>query len=245
MSENKINLVVPKDYNGTPIEVVLREGRAFKQIDPKEQKIVNIIGNIDSPYRWLEKRLDLINQKQSNIIVNRDEKVIELTINETDYYQTSIKGSLKISNEIKVLGINSDKWWEPIKLSHFLKMHSSFFDDKSECAELVTSLKRFKAKIHQNIERTREENGSKTDNYSRLVDLDMQNKFTLNIPILKGLPSQKIEVELYAVVNDINVTLSLVSANVNEAIEEYKNKVIDEQLEYIRGIAPDIVIIEI
>ena len=25
MSENKINLVVPKDYNGKPIEVVLRE----------------------------------------------------------------------------------------------------------------------------------------------------------------------------------------------------------------------------
>ena len=25
MSENKINLVVPKEYNGTPIEVVLRE----------------------------------------------------------------------------------------------------------------------------------------------------------------------------------------------------------------------------
>lgn len=25
MSENKLNVVVPKDYNGTPIEVVLRE----------------------------------------------------------------------------------------------------------------------------------------------------------------------------------------------------------------------------
>ena len=28
MSENKLNVVVPKDYNGTPIEVVLREGTA-------------------------------------------------------------------------------------------------------------------------------------------------------------------------------------------------------------------------
>lgn len=28
MSENKLNVVVPKDYNGTPIEVVLREGEA-------------------------------------------------------------------------------------------------------------------------------------------------------------------------------------------------------------------------
>lgn len=38
MSENKINLIVPKDYNGTPIEVVLREGQAAKPLDPKEPK---------------------------------------------------------------------------------------------------------------------------------------------------------------------------------------------------------------
>lgn len=42
-----------------------------------------------------------------------------------------------------------------------------------------------------------------------------------------------------------DVSLSLVSAGANEAIEEYKNKVIDEQLDAIRKIAPDIVIIEI
>ena len=38
MSENKINLVVPKDYNGKPIEVVLREGEAPVALDPKEQE---------------------------------------------------------------------------------------------------------------------------------------------------------------------------------------------------------------
>lgn len=36
MSENKINLVVPKEYNGKPIEVVLREGEASVALDPKE-----------------------------------------------------------------------------------------------------------------------------------------------------------------------------------------------------------------
>lgn len=27
MSENKLNVVVPKDYNGAPIEIILREAR--------------------------------------------------------------------------------------------------------------------------------------------------------------------------------------------------------------------------
>ena len=33
MSENKVIVVVPKDYNGTPIEVVLREGTVPEQLD--------------------------------------------------------------------------------------------------------------------------------------------------------------------------------------------------------------------
>ena len=56
---------------------------------------------------------------------------------------------------------------------------------------------------------------------------------------------EEIEVEIYADVDGRDVSLSLVSAGANEAIEEYKNKVIDEQLEQIRQIAPNIVIIEV
>lgn len=44
MSENKINLVVPKDYNGKPIEVVLREGEAPRSTRPKRTR--------KSSYQW-------------------------------------------------------------------------------------------------------------------------------------------------------------------------------------------------
>ena len=51
MSENKLNVVVPKDYNGTPIEVVLREGTAPEQLEIKEPERVMIDGTIDAPYK--------------------------------------------------------------------------------------------------------------------------------------------------------------------------------------------------
>ena len=218
MNENKINLVVPKDYNGKPIEVVLREGKAPVALDPKEPERVIINGTIDAPFRWLEKRVELINQKSTNIIVNRDKMGLALTIDETCYYQTEINGLLQASKEMLEFGINTDKKWEPIKLSQFFKMHRAFFKDKSENMMLVSTLKNFKAKVNQDIERSKEENGSKTDNYSQVV---------------------------YADVDGREVSLSLVSAGANEAIEEYKNKVIDEQVEAIKGVAPDIVIIEV
>lgn len=204
-----------------------------------------IDGTIDAPYRWLEKRIDLINQKSSNIIVNRDKMGMVLTINETNYYQDVITGVLQPSKEMVEFGINTDKKWEPIKLSQFLKMHRAFFTDKSQNMMLVSTLKNFKAKVNQDIERSKEENGSKVDNYSQVVDSNLPKSFKLNIPLFKGFACEEIEVEIYADVDGRNVSLSLVSAGANEAIEEYKNKVIDEQLEQIRQIAPDIVIIEV
>ena len=245
MSENKINLVVPKDYNGSPIEVILREGQAAMQLDPKEPLKVSISGTIDAPFRWLEKRVELIDQKKANIIVNRDKMAMSLSINETDYYQSKISGVLQESKEMVEFGINTDKKWEPIKLSQFFKMHRAFFKDKSENMMLVSTLKNFKAKVNQDIERSKEENGSKVDNYSQVVDSNLPKSFKLNVPLFKGFACEEIEVEIYADVDGREVSLSLVSAGANEAIEEYKNKVIDEQLKHIRLIAPDIVIIEV
>lgn len=245
MSENKINLVVPKDYNGSPIEVILREGQAAMQLDPKEPLKVSISGTIDAPFRWLEKRVELIDQKKANIIVNRDKMAMSLSINETDYYQSKISGVLQESKEMVEFGINTDKKWEPIKLSQFFKMHRAFFKDKSENMMLVSILKNFKAKVNQDIERSKEENGSKVDNYSQVVDSNLPKSFKLNVPLFKGFACEEIEVEIYADVDGRDVSLSLVSAGANEAIEEYKNKVIDEQLKHISLIAPDFVIIEV
>lgn len=245
MSENKLNVIVPKDYNGAPIEVVLREGEAPVALDPKEPERVVINGTIDAPFRWLEKRVELINQKSTNLIVNRDKMGLALTIDETNYYQTEINGILQASKEMMEFGINTDKKWEPIKLSKFIKMHRAFFTDKSQNMMLVSTLKNFKAKVNQDIERSKEENGSKVDNYSQVVDSNLPKSFKLNIPLFKGFDNEEIEVEIYADVDGRDVSLSLVSAGANKAIEECKNKVIDVQLDAIRQIAPDIVIIEV
>ena len=245
MSENKLNVIVPKDYNGAPVEIVLREGKASVTLDPKEPERVVINGTIDAPFRWLEKRVELINQKATNIIVNRDKMGLALTIDETNFYQAKINGILQASKEMLEFGINTDKKWEPIKLSQFFKMHRAFFKDKSENMMLVSILKNFKAKVNQDIERSKEENGSKVDNYSQVVDSNLPKSFKLNIPLFKGFACEEIEVEIYADVDGRDVSLSLVSAGANEAIEEYKNKVIDEQLNAIRQKTPDIVIIEV
>ena len=53
MSENKLNVIVPKDYNGAPIEVVLREGKAPVALDPKEPERVVIKWNDRCTYQMV------------------------------------------------------------------------------------------------------------------------------------------------------------------------------------------------
>ena len=236
---------MPKDYNGAPIEIILREGKASEQLPNREPLNVEINGTIDTPLRWLEKKVELIDQKKAYISVSRDDMSIALVDKESDYYSNNIAGELEASREMKAFGINTDLRWEPIKLSQFFKMHRAFFKDKTENMALVSTLKNFKAKVNQDIERSKEENGSKVDNYSQVVDSNLPKSFKLNIPLFKGFQCEEIEVEIYADVDGREVSLSLVSAGANEAIEEYKNKVIDEQIEAIKDVAPDIVIIEV
>lgn len=245
MNENKLNVVVPKDYNGAPIEIILREGKAAEQLPNKEPISVEIEGNIEAPLCWLEKKIELIDQKKAHIEVSRDKMDITLIDKENDYYTNVITGQLKPSREMEAFGINTDKRWEPAKLSQFCKMQRAFFKDKPANMSIVSTLKNFKAKVSQDIERSKEENGSRADNYSQVVDSNLPKSFKLFIPLFKGFEPEEIEVEIYADVDGRDVSLSLVSAGANETMEETKNGIINELLNKISTIAPDIAIIEV
>lgn len=71
-----------------------------------------------------------------------------------------------------------------------------------------------------------------------------RKQFKISIPLFKGMPQEEIDVEIYADVDGRNVSLALVSPGAKELLEEYRNKVIDEEIAKIKGLAPDIVFIE-
>lgn len=244
-SKNKVNIVIPENYNGSPIECVIREGYAPSILEPKEPLKIDILGTLDAPLRWLEKRVETIDLEVSNIIVNRNEKYIRLNINETDYYKTVITGRLELSNKMLQFGINTGKKWEPLQLSQFFKMNRSFFTDKDGHLDLVSKLKQFKVSVNQTIEKSREENGSKIDHFSQVVESAIPRAFKVSLPLFKGFAPVDIEVELYADINGRDISFFLISDAAEEVIEDIYNNAIDEQLEAISHIAPEIVILEV
>lgn len=231
------------------VEVTFREVDRVNELDVKPPVKIKIEGTLGAPLEFLNKRNDQedqINQKRCNILVDREEITISLTTNEHDEYtKGSVKGKLEFHPKFVNFGINTGKVWTPAELGLFFKMNRAFFATREDNMKLVTSLLNFTATINNKIDRAVNENGSKTDNFEQVVNSNLPQSFTLVMPIFKGAKAESIEVETFAKIDGRQVAFTLISPGAQATMEEVRDKAIDEQLEQIRAICPEIAIIEV
>lgn len=247
MENEKLQVVLGQGV--TKAELVVREVSEVNELEVKAPIRVDLSGTIGAPLEFLTKRLseeDQINQKRCHVLVNRENLTIKLVICEDDQYKEGkVLGTLQKHPKFKEFGINDNAYaWDPNELGQFFKMNRAFFPDKSENMKLVTDLKNFEAKVNTTIEKQKADNGSFADNYSGVVTSNLPGAFKLRIPLFKGRPAEDLEVEFYASINGRSVKLYLMSPGACQALEDLRDKVIDEQLDAIREIAPEIAIIE-
>lgn len=244
-SINKIN-VIAKGGNGEPIEVIMRDGVAPKALDIKAPVDISMTGVISTPLDWLEKRVGEIDQKAANIVVERDKCKITLTINEADpYTRATIAGIAELSQVFQSFGINNrEVGWTPAKLGQFIRLNRAAFEDKEMCMRLVSALKNFKASAQSEIEKQHDPSGSRAEVYRQTVESNLPKSFTVNIPIFKGKKKNTFEVEFDHYITDGEVFLQLVSPGAKEMTDLWRDSAIDEVINKIREIAPDIAILE-
>ena len=232
----------------TKCELIVREGAAIKEIEPKAPIKTMLSGVIGSPVEYLKKRVETeqFTQERSHLIVNREEIRLSLVINEdNEYLRGQVDGTLNFHPKFVEFGINTGKIWTPTELGLFFKMNRAFFPDKGTNMKLVTDLMNFSATVNNKIERSVKENGDRTDNFAQVVNSNLPPSFTLNVPIFKGMDAESLEVETFAKVNGREVAFTLLSPGANQTLEEIRDKAIDRELEQIREIAPNIAIIEV
>ena len=240
-----------ENYSGEkPIVIEYREGAAAKpvqQLETKAPEKTDIEGVISTPFDWLEKRISEVNQKTANVVVDREDMSITLTVNEDDFYKKgTIKGSVEMSELFDKFGINNgEKGWIPAKLGQFLRLNRGVFQEKEQCMVLVSQLKNFTANAKTEIQKQRDSSGSMAEVYRSQVESNLPKSFTVNIAIFKGTAKTPIEVEFDHYLRDGDVVLQLVSPGANELMEDYRDKCLDDVLNKIREIAPEIAILEV
>lgn len=143
-------------------------------------------------------------------------------------------------------GINDPQaGWTPAKLGQFIRLNRGVFEERQECMKLVSQLKNFTAKAKAEIQKQRDPSGSTADVYRQEVESNLPKSFTVNLAIFKGTAKQSIEVEFDHYLKDGEVFLQLVSPGANELTETYRDQCIDDVLDKIREVAPDIAILEV
>jgi hypothetical protein len=246
MENEKIQIVLGEGV--TKAEVILREGVAVKEIEPKAPIKTKLSGVIGSPVEYLQKRVATgqFTQERSHLIVNREAIKLALVINEDDEYNRGqVDGTLEFHPKFIEFGINTGKVWTPTELGMFFKMNRAFFPDKTTNMKLVTDLMNFTATVNNSLEKRANENGDRTDHFSQVVNSNLPKSFVLNVPIFKGMNAETLEVETFAKINGREVAFTLLSPGANQTLEEIRDKAIDEQLTQIKEIAPNIAIIEV
>lgn len=221
-------------------EITIREGKALDLNDPVS---VDIVGTINSPLRWLEKRADILNHKQCNIQVNRSDMAISLIINERDIFSDCITGKLLLSDEYLRFGINEGKYVTGLELSDLIRMNRSCFESKQKAMELVAIMRNFKAKVTTQIEASDDKKGNRTALVRQVVEGNQPPSFELVIPIFKGQPKSTFTVEIDIDPDTLQATL--VSPDAQDIIAETRDNLIDDVLAGMERICPEIPIIEI
>lgn len=232
--ENKIIL------NAEQKELTVLTGKA---LDPKAPLIVAISGTIDSPTRYLEKRITEIDQKKCHVIFDIESKSISLIVNETSPLDNAtISGSIEISDEFKKFKINTGESWSCFDLADFIKMNRSFFESKEVAGKLVNQLRTFKAKVDKEIEQSKDDKANYSIKRSQVVNSNLPDSFTILVKIIKGQDRKNIPVEINIHPDTLNCIL--ISPDAKDYENETVEKIMWGQKELIEKIAPEIVIFE-
>lgn len=246
MENEKLQIVLGKDVQKA--EVIIREGQAVRELEIKAPIKPVLKGTIGVPLEYLKKRVstEQFTQELSHLIVDRDQILLKLVINENDeYHRGEITGVLEHNPKFLEFGINTGKVWTPVELGLFFKMNRSFFPDRTINMKLVSELMNFSATVNNKIERSVQENGGRTDNFAQVVNSNLPESFKLKVPIFKGMESEMLEIETFAQINGREVAFTLISPGANQTLEDIRDKAIDEQLNSIKEVAPNLAIIEI
>jgi hypothetical protein len=232
-----INVTISK-LDGTTLTIL--EG---KTLEPKAPEKLELNGTIESPGNFLERRQKFIKIETCNLIVNRDMMILTLSVNETDGYQNGcITGELELHPDFKKFKINTSESWQPFELAKFIKMNRSFFSSIDVAKKLVILLNDFKAKIERDVETKKDDRANYSIKRAQAVNSNLPEMFSINISIFKGQPKLSLPVEIN--INPDTLDCQLCSPEANDSIIEYREKAINEQLERISELTPELLVIE-
>jgi len=222
--------------------LTILQGQALPQREPK---IINITGTISAPHEFISKRKGLYEKTRVGVSYNRSLMEITLHADDVNFFGATVTGKLLINPDLNAFGINQAKERTIKDLSKFLKMNKYFFKDVDKCMLIISNLQKFSASVTTQLEQSNDNRGNKNEVFEVKVDSNLDMFFDLNMPIFKGQPAKMFRVDIAFDVRDKSVSIWLESPELQEIILGDRDAILDTQIEAIRKVSPEYIIIEL
>jgi len=224
-------------------ELVVREGNALPVKEPVKISILGIISTVTT---FIKYRLNVITPMVDtcHILVNRVKMTISLVIDECNHYSGFVSGKLSMNPDFLSFGINTGKSWSHKDLAEFIKMNRSCFADREVASVLAADLSKLKVKVETEVEKSDDNRANVVASLRQtVIENTIPESFYLNMPIFQGKNKVSFPVSLY--IDAMSYQIKLVSPDAKELVDDMKDEAIGEELEKIKEILPEIVIMEV
>lgn len=226
--ENEFNFNVAANKEG---ECVIRTGSAPDIFRPG--KLALGPTTINGPADWYEKhRKDATEHAYAEI--NIEAGKIFYSDDPMNESGRKISGQLKIDPNLKDLGINSGKAYEPEMMAEHLKMFKYFFNNRLAFSELIKRLKNLKADVNTKLDNAKDNSGNFKSLVDQVVQSNIPETIEINIPVYIGMDPVLISVETNVVIVDGELTVRLESSDLYALMDELKFKALEQEAKRFR-----------
>jgi hypothetical protein len=221
-------------------ELVILTGEAEKVYHLKSIDVKS--GSINSAFEYLSKKVvkaEII--EHSKLEFCYDKLSIDLYYDARQINPDVIQGKLKLHPDLEKFNINSGKSYSTFELADFIKMNRHYFENKEYAMKLVSELRNFEGKVNRDLEAKVDDRGNKRALINQVVESNIPSGFFLELPVFVGQEKTRLEVEVYI---NSSFECSLISPDLKQLIDLESKNILDEQLDKIKALHPELKIFE-
>lgn len=209
-------------------ELVIREGHALPLKEPIQ---IKLSGDINSISKYIDGRsngsgLQQVNKDLAIIIVDKDAMTIELQLDPNSPYGTMVTGTLELTEDIKLFGINKNKKYTREAMVELLRFNRIKFEDKDQFAKILLQFQTLIAGAKVDLSASSDTRGNKDSAFKKEVTSNIAVDFILLIDVFKGqVEPSRIRVEICQDVTDGGARFWLESTELHELIQTERDRI--------------------
>ncbi|HEX8656515.1 MAG TPA: hypothetical protein VF690_03230 [Hymenobacter sp.] len=229
-SDSPTTVVVKPEPSAAGV-ITLLQGQAPAPLQAPARLAYN--GRLDTPRLFLTPKEANYDKLQCTFEVHSEQGAVRFIGTEKSHESADIiTGKLVASEAIEQFKLNTGERWTVAQLVELVKRMRPYFATQEAQVALITHLKNWSVAVLKQFEEVQNQDGNARRSVAIKVEGQMPLPFVLNLPIYKGYPKERFEVEFGVDAEAGNVKLYLDSPQLLDLLLEKKEEYIKTEVDY-------------